>query len=168
MKKYEQAYLYELIEAIDPTILLNTPDVYALGLLVGKVNLAKELGYEFSDKELSEANNDYFYLRCADREDELGTLYTNRMDIHITYLKKETTLEFTADGIKFICEQSMSLQWCADIVVEDAVPFESVCFFYNDWLEDVLETVVSALEVSEHSVRYELFACNIAKDLTIA
>jgi len=165
MDNITQEKLIILTAELDPTILSNIPDVFALGELKGKMNMIKELGYMMNDEELKESITKYRYLRSADKEDQI--VYTHRLDIPIKIVESEFLLQFKTDGIRFNCESLGQEIWCIDIVVEEKVAFESVCFFYNDWLEDVLETM-QTFKVNSESVKYVLFANSIANDLDIS
>jgi len=152
--------------------LLERNDLYALGTLVGWLNLATNLGYELTDKKLKELNKEVANLidmAGGGRAITYLTAHTNRLDIAIEISYDKETLIFTADGIEFSCEKTGDLQWCTDIniIIPESKSFESVCFFYNDWLDDVLETMTTLYDVSEDSVKYMLFADSTAKDLTI-
>ena len=167
MTKYNQKKLKELIREEKAGLLLNNSDVYALGLLYGQFLQADALGYNMSNEELREYTAQYEYLRTAYKSDDTGTIHSNRLDIAITYLKRPNSLSFTADGVAFRCNYTGAEFFCTEIVIEDEVEFESLCFFYNDWLDDVMEAVLEVFEVNEHSIKYELFACGTAKDLKI-
>ena len=151
--------------------LLDRNDIYALGTITGWLNLANNLGYELTDKDLKETNEEIANLIDIAGGGKATTqlvVSTNRLDISINISYDKETLIFTADGIEFLCEKTGDLQWCTDIsVLDDSTEFESICFFYNDWLDDVLETMTTLYDVAPESVKYTLFSNCIADKLVL-
>jgi hypothetical protein len=88
------------------------------------------------------------------------------LKVTVTETAKDTvTLE--ADGVEFEFDTAIAnKRWiCNSVkVLPNSYEFESLLFFYADWLEDIFD---SFPQIDQFTVRYMLFAYDIAAELSI-
>ena len=166
MNELTQEQLIVQALALEAHNLENTPDVYALGLLQGRLKQADELGYEMSDEELVIHTRQYYNMLHTDYTDviKFNSLSFND-EIH--YKKNSDSVTVLVKGIQFdfdiLAKGSLV---CVDVNIVDQIKaqFESTIFFWFDWLEDIVKSI-SKIDIE--TVRYQVSINQITSKLYI-
>ena len=94
---------------------------------------------------------------------------TNRLLIPIGIVEVNERLTITVDSwIRLYFEEdAKGVFYCTGIDCSNDKWFESISFFYYDWMEDIYDTIYDLYNIDIESIKFELFACGISQYIDV-